>query len=63
MLPGGDIPANPAEMPSNQQLAGVLEALSQRYDYIVVDAPPVLPVADTRILSTMCDATLLVLRS
>ena len=32
------------------------------YDFVLFDSPPVLPVADARILAGMCDATLLVAR-
>jgi capsular exopolysaccharide synthesis family protein len=63
VLPCGPIPSNPAEILNGQAFRQALEVLSQRYDKIVVDAPPVVPVADARILGALCDITLLVLRA
>ena len=54
---------NPSEMLSSQAFAGVLKNLSERYDRIVLDSPPVMAVADARILAALCDVTLLVLRA
>jgi Mrp family chromosome partitioning ATPase len=50
-------------MLSSSALADVLEELSRRYDQVVLDSPPVLPVADARILAAQCEATVLVLRA
>jgi len=63
VLPCGPIPPNPAEMLSAQGFAAVLAELRDRYDHVVIDSPPVIPVADARILAAMCDVTILVLRA
>ena len=63
VLPCGTIPPNPSEMLSSRAFAGLLEGLSGRYDRIVLDAPPVIPVSDARILGATCDVALLVLRA
>jgi len=47
------------EKPSFGEL---LEKLASQYDRVIVDSPPVLPVADARIIATKCDVTLLTLR-
>ena len=41
----------------------MLEELSVRYEHVVVDSPPVMAVADSRILAAMCSVTILVLRA
>ena len=40
-----------------------MKSLTGRYDRIIIDSPPVAPVADSQILSAMADITLLVLRA
>jgi succinoglycan biosynthesis transport protein ExoP len=45
------------------RLRTILETLACRYDMVIVDAPPILSVADTRIIASLTDALILVLRS
>ena len=45
------------------RLRTILETLVDRYDMVIVDAPPILSVADTRIVASLTDALILVLRS
>jgi polysaccharide biosynthesis transport protein len=45
------------------RLRTILETLEDRYDMVIVDAPPILSVADTRIVASLTDALILVLRS
>ena len=59
----GPLPLNPAEVINSQGFRKALEELSQRYDKIIIDSPPVMPVADGRILGALCDITVLVLRA
>jgi capsular exopolysaccharide synthesis family protein len=63
VLPCGPIPANPSEILNSQMFADVLDSLAERYDHVLVDSPPVMPVTDARILAANCDATLLALRA
>ncbi len=63
VLPCGAIPPNPSEMLNGRAFEDFLDELSERYDRILLDAPPVMPVADARILGAICDAALLVLRA
>ena len=59
---GPDVP-NPSELFSSEAFAGILKKLTEKYDRIVLDSPPVAPVTDSQILSAVCDVTLLVLRA
>jgi len=54
---------NASEVLNSKAFAGVLENLAARYDRIIIDSPPVLPVTDAQILAAICDVTLLVLRA
>jgi polysaccharide biosynthesis transport protein len=60
VLPSGRIPPNPAEMISSSRMKEMLALLSERYDHIIIDSPPLLKVTDPVILSTMADGVILV---
>ncbi len=59
----GPLPSNPVELLNNGYFADLLEELKGRYDKIVIDSPPVMPVADARVIAAISDSTLLVLRA
>ncbi len=63
VLPCGPTPANPAEILNSREFGEALESLSDKYDCIVLDSPPVEAVADARIIAATCDATLIVLKA
>lgn len=60
VLPSGPPPPNPSELLSTKRAADVLAALAAESDYVLVDCPPVLPVADSIVVAGMVDATILV---
>lgn len=60
LLPSGPIPPNPAELLSTDRFRSILNEVSDWFDYIVVDAPPVLGLADAPLLSSVCEGTLMV---
>ena len=55
--------SNPGEILNGPDFLAFLKRLAPRYDRILLDAPPVLPVADARILGAVCDAAIVVLRA
>ena len=59
---GPEVP-NPSEILNSNSFVNVLKELSEEYDRIIIDSPPVGPVADSQILAAVCDITLLVLRA
>lgn len=63
VLPCGPIPSNPSEILNSQSFADVLAELSSKYDHVLLDSPPLMPVTDSRILAANCDATLLAVRA
>ncbi|CAG2156298.1 Putative tyrosine-protein kinase in cps region [Cupriavidus yeoncheonensis] len=58
----GTIPPNPAELLLTERMAQALEELSERYDLVLIDTPPVLAVSDTPILAARCGTVFLVTR-
>lgn len=63
VLPAGIIPPNPAELLSSPLLDKAVEYLSSKYDYVILDTPPVGIVADTLILGHVANTTLFVVRA
>jgi polysaccharide biosynthesis transport protein len=59
-LSGGSMPPNPADLLGSHKMRETLARLQEHYDYILIDAPPVLPVSDAVLLSTMVDGVVLV---
>lgn len=62
MIARGKNPANPSEMLSSEQFKALMEQLSQQYDHIIIDTPPVLAVTDGIIISQYAGVNLLVAR-
>ncbi len=63
VLSSGPIPPNPAEILGSKRMAGLIEKVSAEYDYVLLDAPPVLAVTDAQILSGLIDGVVLVIHS
>lgn len=63
VIPCGPIPPNPAEVLSSPVCADLLRRLRNQFEYVLVDSPPLLSVADSRILATLVDAVVLVARA
>lgn len=63
LLPAGPHPPNPAELLSGTRMGEIIETVSQRYDHIVVDGPPLLGLADSVLLAAICDGVVFVVES
>ena len=62
ILPAGRSPSNPLELLQSHELKVLMERLTANFDWIIIDSPPVLPLADTSIWMRMVDGVLLVTR-
>ena len=63
VMPSGPIPPNPSELLASDRMRELLGALRERFDFVLIDTPPVLPVADAVILGTLADGVILCARA
>lgn len=63
VLASGPIPPNPAELLGSNEMDQLLRNLEARFDLVLVDSAPVLPVTDTAVLSTLVSGTVVVARA
>ncbi|MGM9615437.1 MAG: CpsD/CapB family tyrosine-protein kinase [Oscillospiraceae bacterium] len=63
VIAAGDIPPNPSELLGSERMMALLEKLRERYDYILLDLPPVTAVTDAVVASHMVDGMVVVVRS
>ena len=63
LVPAGRSVANPSELLANGKLKGFLNGISPVFDWVIVDAPPVLVVADAAIIAEFCDGVIVVVRA
>ena len=62
-LPSGPLPPNPSELLSSLQMTELLDRLTGMFDHVLIDSPPLLPVADALELARMVDGVVLIVRS
>jgi non-specific protein-tyrosine kinase len=62
VLTAGPTPPNPSELLGSRQMYDLIRCLQDRYDYVVIDAPPLLPVTDAAVLSKVADGVLMIVR-
>ncbi len=55
ILPAGAVGDNPLALSKMHQLADLIAELKEKFDYVIIDAPPVLPLADMQVLASMGD--------
>jgi protein-tyrosine kinase len=63
VVPAGLPPEQPAELLGSAAMRRTLDALRSRFDRVLVDVPPVMPLADVGVLAPQCDGVLLVVRA
>lgn len=62
VLPAGRVPQNPLELMQAGKLTPLMDQLTGWFDWVVIDSPPVLPLADTSVWARVADGVLLVTR-
>jgi capsular exopolysaccharide synthesis family protein len=63
VLNAGTLPPNPSELIGSRKMRDVLALLEQRYEFILIDSPPIIPVSDAVVLSTIVDGVVFVVRA
>lgn len=62
ILFSGDVPPNPSEILGSAEMEKLITDLSKRYDYVLVDTPPVGVVSDASLVASLVDGVLLLVR-
>ncbi len=63
LLPCGPLPPSPAELLHTEKFRALVEALSERYDRIIFDSPPMAAVTDAAILASICEGVVVVVKA
>ena len=59
ILTSGPVAPNPSEILASNRMKTVIDELKEKYDYVLIDTPPVLPVTDSSVISSIADGTIL----
>lgn len=62
LLPSGPLPPNPSELLASENFKNLLEEFSSKYDYVIIDTPPVNVVSDAMVMKNSISGILLVIR-
>jgi capsular exopolysaccharide synthesis family protein len=63
VLPSGALPPNPSELLGSAAMSALIAEQRRRFDMIVIDTPPLLPVTDAAVVAVKVDGTIMVVRS
>lgn len=63
VLLSGPVPPNPAELVEGTRFRELIEECADRFERVLIDSPPAVPVADPAIISGYCDGVVLVVRA
>ena len=62
-ITSGITPSNPAELLASERMRGLIHALRDRYDFVFIDTPPVIPVTDSVIVASLVEGVLVVIQA
>ncbi len=62
-IPSGPLPPNPAELLSGEKMLALLSLAVEKFDYVILDGPPVLGLADALVLANMVDGAVIVVEA
>lgn len=62
IIPSGPLPQNPYELLNSHEFRDIFEVLKNHYDHVIIDSPALLALADSLVLASVADATVLVAR-
>lgn len=63
LLSSGSRAPNPAELLCSIKMEKLVQTLRQKFDHVVIDSPPILPITDATIISTLVDGVIMVVES
>lgn len=62
LLTAGGRPQNPGELVTSTEFRRLIDSLQEHYDFVIIDAPPILPVADPASIASLVDGVMMVMR-
>ncbi|HYN19988.1 MAG TPA: polysaccharide biosynthesis tyrosine autokinase, partial [Thermoanaerobaculia bacterium] len=63
VIPSGPIPPNPSELLASDRMRDLILAARGRFDFVVIDTPPLLPVTDATLVGDLVDGVTLCMRA
>lgn len=63
VIASGKVPNNPAELLASNKMKSLIATLRTKYDYVLFDAPPVIPLTDPQVLGAQSDGVFLVVQA
>ncbi len=63
VLPAGKSPHNPAELISSLKMRNLINLLRAKYDYVIIDTPPIIPVTDAGLMGPHTDGAIMVVKA
>jgi len=63
VLPAGDIPPNPSELLGSTLTSYLLQRLKEKFDILIIDSSPVMPVSDPLLLASLVDGVAIVIQA
>jgi len=63
LIPSGPLPPNPAELLDSEKMKELIEEAKSRFDFVLIDTPPVLAVIDPIITSSHSDGTVFIVKA
>ncbi len=61
-IPSGPVPPSPAELLNSEAFKALVQKLHQKFQHVIINTPPALGFADARVVSTLVDGVLLVMK-
>ncbi|MBF0478107.1 MAG: CpsD/CapB family tyrosine-protein kinase [Candidatus Omnitrophica bacterium] len=62
-ISSGQVPANPSELLDSEAMKNLLRDLKGKFDYVLIDTPPIIPVTDAGIVGSMVDGVLMIIEA
>ena len=63
ILPAGKFPHNPAELLNSSKFKNLMSFFREKYDYVIIDSPPLIPVTDAGLIGRQTDGTVMVIQA
>ena len=63
VMPSGSTPENPSELLEGSRFANLIDVLRERFDFVILDTPPALPVADAAIIASRTDGVIVIVKA